>query len=131
VSKALITHGLAWPKGPELHEEAKVVWVDGCRPIYELTCFVVLIECLPEEVDVVSQGLVKALSEHEIVQKGERAREGHTVRPFTHDVPGCSGAVRTCGRNALQGLVSALVGAGCMNQEGVCVVLRLLMQSST
>jgi hypothetical protein len=37
------------------HEEAKVVWVDGCRPIFELACFVVLIECLPEEVDVVSQ----------------------------------------------------------------------------
>jgi hypothetical protein len=36
------------------HEEAKVVWVDGCRPIDELTSFVVLIECLPEEVDDVS-----------------------------------------------------------------------------
>jgi hypothetical protein len=36
------------------HEEAKVVWVDDCRRIYELTGFVVLIKCLPEEVDVVS-----------------------------------------------------------------------------
>jgi hypothetical protein len=27
------------------HEEAKVVWVDGCRPINELACFIVLTEC--------------------------------------------------------------------------------------
>jgi hypothetical protein len=37
------------------NQEAKVVWVDGCGPIYELVGFVVLIECLPEEVDVVIQ----------------------------------------------------------------------------
>jgi hypothetical protein len=36
------------------HEEPKVVWVDCCRLIYELTSFIVLIECLPEEVNVVS-----------------------------------------------------------------------------
>jgi hypothetical protein len=49
--------GLAEGAGPgnaAQHEEAKVVWMDGCRPIYELTGIVVLIECLPEEVDVVS-----------------------------------------------------------------------------
>jgi hypothetical protein len=92
------------------HEEAKVVWVDGCRPIYELTSFVVLIECLPEEVDV-----FRALSEHEVVQESERAREGFVVQPFTHDVLGCSGAVGTCRTNALQGVVNALVGAGGMN----------------
>jgi hypothetical protein len=37
------------------HKEAKLVWVDGCRPIYKLASFVVVIECLPKEVDVVSE----------------------------------------------------------------------------
>jgi hypothetical protein len=37
------------------HEEAKVLWVDGCIPIYALAGFVLLIECLSEEVDVVNQ----------------------------------------------------------------------------
>jgi hypothetical protein len=41
-------------RNAEQHEEAKVVWMDGCRPIDELTSFVVIVECLPEEVDEVS-----------------------------------------------------------------------------
>jgi hypothetical protein len=61
------------------HEEAKVVWVDGYRPMYEMGCFIVLIECLHEEVDVASHGLVRALSEHDVVEEGERAREGPAV----------------------------------------------------
>jgi hypothetical protein len=36
------------------HEKAKVVGVDGRRPMYELAGFVVLIESLLEEVDIVS-----------------------------------------------------------------------------
>jgi hypothetical protein len=107
------------------------VGVDGCIPIYELAGFIVLIECLPKEVDVVSQGVVMALSEHDFVQEGERAREGHAVQSFTQDVPGCGCAVGTCRRNALQSLVSALVVVGSMKEEGVCVVLRLLIQPST
>jgi hypothetical protein len=75
--------------------------------------------------------LVRALSEHEVVQKGERAREGYAFQPFTQDVQGCSGAVGTRKRNALQGLVNALVAAGGMNHEGVCVVMRMLIQPST
>jgi hypothetical protein len=50
------------------HEEAKVVGVDGRKLIYELACFIVLIKCLLEEVDIVSQLLARALSEHEVVQ---------------------------------------------------------------
>jgi hypothetical protein len=61
------------------HEEAKVVWVGGYIPIYEMAGFTILIECLHEEVDVDNQGLVRALSEHEVVQEGERAREGLAV----------------------------------------------------
>jgi hypothetical protein len=105
--------------------------MNDCILIHDLAGFVVLIECLPEEVDVVSQGLVRALSEHEVVQEGERAREGTAVQAFTQDVPCCSGAVGACRGNTLQGLVSALVVGGGMKQEGVCVVLRLLIQPCT
>jgi hypothetical protein len=61
------------------HEEAKVGGVDGRRTINLLTCFMIVIERLPHEVDVVSQGLTRALLEHEVVQQGEGASEGLAV----------------------------------------------------
>jgi hypothetical protein len=41
--------------------------MDGCIPINELADFIVLFEHPLEEMDVVNQGLVMALSEHEVV----------------------------------------------------------------
>jgi hypothetical protein len=37
------------------HGEAKVVGVDGRKPIYEPVGFIVLIEYLPHEMDIVSK----------------------------------------------------------------------------
>jgi hypothetical protein len=61
------------------HEEAEVVGVDGRGTINQLTCLVVVIERLPHEVDIVSEGLIKAPPEHEVVQQGESASEGPAV----------------------------------------------------
>jgi hypothetical protein len=53
---------------PTQHEEAHVVrWM----AINNLTCFVVVIKYLPHEVDVLGEGLARALPEHEVVQHGE------------------------------------------------------------
>jgi hypothetical protein len=49
------------------HEEAEVVGVDGRGAINHLTCLVVVIERLPHEVDIVTEGLSKAMHEHEVV----------------------------------------------------------------
>jgi hypothetical protein len=57
------------------HEEAEVVGVDGRGTINQLTCFIVVIELLSHEVDVVTQGLTMALPKHEVVQQRERERE--------------------------------------------------------
>jgi hypothetical protein len=65
------------------NEETKVVGVDGRGAINQLACFIIFVECLPEEADIVSQGLTRAVSEHEVVQQGEREREGHAVQSFT------------------------------------------------
>jgi hypothetical protein len=72
------------------------VWlrrVDGYGAINLLTCFVVVIKCLPHEVDVLGEGMAMALPEHEVVQQGEGAGEGPAIQPVTHDVPCCCGAV--------------------------------------
>jgi hypothetical protein len=55
------------------HEEAEVVGVDGRGTVNQLTCFIIVIERLPHEVDVVGQVLSRTLHEHEVVQHGERA----------------------------------------------------------
>jgi hypothetical protein len=52
------------------HDEAEVVGVDGRGTINHLTCLIVVIERLPREVDIVIEGLTKALSGHEVVQQG-------------------------------------------------------------
>jgi hypothetical protein len=49
------------------HEKTEVVGVDGRGTINHLTCLVVVIERLSQEVDVVREELTKALPEHEIV----------------------------------------------------------------
>jgi hypothetical protein len=77
------------------HEEAEVVGVDGRGTINHLTCLIVVIERLPHEVDTVTEGLTMALSEHEVVQQGQRASEGPAVQAFTHDIQRGSGAVGT------------------------------------
>jgi hypothetical protein len=61
------------------HEEAKVVGLDGRGTINHMTCFIVVIERLPHEADIVTEGLTKALSEHEVVQHGQRASKGPAV----------------------------------------------------
>jgi hypothetical protein len=50
------------------HEEAEVVGVDGSGAINHLTCLVVVIERLPHVMDIVTEGLSKALSDHDVVQ---------------------------------------------------------------
>jgi hypothetical protein len=52
------------------HEEAEVVGVDGCETINHMTCLIVVIERLPKEIDIVTEGLTRALSEHEVVHQG-------------------------------------------------------------
>jgi hypothetical protein len=69
------------------HEEGEVVGVDGRGTINKLTSFIVVIECMSHEMDVVSQGLTKALPEHEVVRVKESASEGLAAQSFTHDVP--------------------------------------------
>jgi hypothetical protein len=54
------------------HEEAEVVGVTGRGTINQLTCFIVVIELLSHEVDVVIQGLTRALSKHKVIQHRER-----------------------------------------------------------
>jgi hypothetical protein len=49
------------------HEEAEVVRVYGRGSIDHLTGLVVVIERLPHEVDIFSEGLAGALSKHEVV----------------------------------------------------------------
>jgi hypothetical protein len=61
------------------HEEAEVVGVDGRGTIIQMTWIVVFIERLSHEVDIVTEGLTRALPEHEVVQQGERASEGPAV----------------------------------------------------
>jgi hypothetical protein len=51
------------------HEQAQIMRVDGCIPINRFAGFVVVVERLPREVDVVGQGLTRALLEHEVVQR--------------------------------------------------------------
>jgi hypothetical protein len=55
------------------------VGVDGRGAINHLTGLVVVIERLPHEVDIVIEGLSRALSEHEVVQQGQRASNGPAV----------------------------------------------------
>jgi hypothetical protein len=47
------------------HEESKVMWVDGSRPINH---FAVVSEGLAHEVDVLREGMAWALAEHQIVR---------------------------------------------------------------
>jgi hypothetical protein len=54
----------------------------GFGTINQLTCFIIVIECLPHEVYVVGEGLARALPEHEVVQQGERAGEGPAIQPY-------------------------------------------------
>ena len=51
------------------HEEAEVAGVDGRGIINKLTCVIVVIERLSHKVDVVNQGLTRALLGHEAVQE--------------------------------------------------------------
>jgi hypothetical protein len=91
-----------------LHEETEVVGVNGSGTINHLTCLVV-VERLPHVVDIVTEGLSMALSDHQVVQWRQGASKGPTVETFTQDVPrGC------CSGDALHRLVSALTRAGCM-----------------
>jgi hypothetical protein len=66
------------------HEEAEIVGVDGRGTINQLTFFIVVIERLSHEVDVASQGLTKALHEHEVVQQKERESERRTCSRVFH-----------------------------------------------
>jgi hypothetical protein len=61
------------------HEEAEVVGVDGRGAINHVTCLVVVIERLPLEVDIFSEGLAGALPEQEVVQQSQRASKGPGV----------------------------------------------------
>jgi hypothetical protein len=61
------------------HEEAEIGVVDDRGAINQLTCLVVVIERLSREVDIVSEGITRALHENEVVQQGERASEGPGV----------------------------------------------------
>jgi hypothetical protein len=61
------------------HEEAEVVGVDGRGTVNHLICLIVVIERVPHEVDIVTEGLTRALSEHEVVQQGQRASKGPVV----------------------------------------------------
>jgi hypothetical protein len=61
------------------HKEAEVVGVDGRAAINHLAILVVVFECLSHEVDIGSEGLTKALLEHEVVQQGEKVSEGPAV----------------------------------------------------
>jgi hypothetical protein len=49
------------------HEEAEVVGVDGRGAINHATSLIVVIERVPHKVDIVTEGLSSALSEHEVV----------------------------------------------------------------
>jgi hypothetical protein len=48
-------------------EETQVVRVECGLAINHLTCFVAVIESLPHGVEVLGEGLAKALAEHELV----------------------------------------------------------------
>jgi hypothetical protein len=61
------------------HEEAEVVGVDGRGTINHLTCLIVVIERLPHEVDIVTEGLTTTLAEHEVNLQGQRASKGPAV----------------------------------------------------
>ena len=69
-----------------------------------------------------------ALSDHQVVQEGQGASKRPVVEAFTQDVPRGSGTVRAGWRNAFHRLVSALIRAGCMEEQHVGVVLRLFVQ---
>jgi hypothetical protein len=71
------------------------VGVDGCGAINHLTSLIVVIERLPHEVDIVTEGQSMALFEHEVVQQGHGAVKGPGVEPFTRNIPRGSGAVGT------------------------------------
>jgi hypothetical protein len=65
--------------GYATQHEAEVVGVDGRGTMNHLTCLIVVIERLPHEVDIVTEGLTMALYEHEVVQQGQRASKGPAV----------------------------------------------------
>jgi hypothetical protein len=91
------------------YEETQVVRVDGGGAINHLTGFVLAVKCLPHEMDVLGEGLTKALPEHEVVQQREGAGEGPAIQPLTKDLPRGCGAVGASTRDALDRLVSAIV----------------------
>jgi hypothetical protein len=78
------------------HEEAEVVGMDGRGTINKLIDLIIIIERLPHEVDVVSEGLTTALPKHAVVQQGERSGKGPAVQSFTQNIPCCSCAVGMC-----------------------------------
>jgi hypothetical protein len=59
-----------WPVAGDTaeHEETEVVGVDGSGAINHLVGLVVVIERLPRVVDIVTEGLPMALSDHLVVQ---------------------------------------------------------------
>jgi hypothetical protein len=77
----------AGTRNTALHEETEVVGVNGSGTINHLTCLVVVVERLPHVVDIVTEGLSRALSDHQVVQERQGASKGPTVETFTQDVP--------------------------------------------
>jgi hypothetical protein len=99
------------------HEETEVVGVDGSGAINHLACLVVVIKGLAHGVDIVTEGLAKALSHHHVLQEGQGASKRPAVEAFTQDVPRGSGAIKAGRRNAFHRLVSALIRTGCMEEQ--------------
>jgi hypothetical protein len=72
VSKALMPHCFACPKGPVLEmprsmRNPKWLGVHRRGAIYHLIGFVIVVERLTHEVDVFCEGMAGALSEHDVV----------------------------------------------------------------
>jgi hypothetical protein len=65
------------------HEDAEVVGVDGRGAINYLTGLVVVIKRLPHEVDIVTEGLSKALSEHRLSSDPEIQRSSLSASATT------------------------------------------------
>jgi hypothetical protein len=59
------------------------VGVDGSGAVNHLACLVVVIKCMAHGVDIVTEGLAGALSDHHVIQEGQRASKIPTFEAFT------------------------------------------------